>query len=167
MLRLDRVPGEPMKSRDVKIRQAEKKDLPAIIALLADDPLGQQREQVSHPLPTGYQEAFDEIADDPRQSLLVAESDGRIVGTLQLSVLPNLTYGGRRRAQVEGVRIAKSARGRGIGRALVEEAKALALSSGCHMLQLTTNRQRSEAVHFYERLGFVDSHHGLKLYLQD
>ncbi len=156
-----------MKPRDVKIRQARNEDLAAIVALLADDPLGQQREDPSDPLPNGYQEAFDEIEDDPGQTLLVAESGGRIVGTLQLSVLPNLTYGGRRRAQVEGVRIAKSARGLGIGRALIEEAKALAMTSGCHMLQLTANRQRPEAVHFYERLGFVDSHHGLKLYLQD
>ena len=156
-----------MKPRDVKIRQARNEDLAAIVALLADDPLGQQREDASDPLPSGYQQAFEEIEDDPGQSLLVAEFDGRIVGTLQLSVLPNLTYGGRRRAQVEGVRIARSARGLGIGRALIEEAKALAMSSGCHMLQLAANRQRPEAVHFYERLGFVDSHHGLKLYLQD
>jgi ribosomal protein S18 acetylase RimI-like enzyme len=156
-----------MKVQDARIRRAKKADLPAVIALLADDPLGRDREEASHPLPAGYHEAFDEIEDDPGQFLLVAETGGHIVGTLQLSILPNLTYGGRRRAQVEGVRIAKQARGLGIGRALVEEAKAIAIASGCHMLQLTTNRQRPEAVHFYERLGFVDSHHGLKLYLQD
>lgn len=156
-----------MERQEVEIREAVREDLPAIVALLADDPLGEQREVAADPLPPGYHQAFEEIEADPRQSLLVAEMGGRIVGTLQLSILPNLTYGGRRRAQVEGVRIAAEARGRGIGRALVERAKNTAIAAGCHMLQLTANRQRPQAVHFYERLGFVDSHHGLKLYLQD
>ncbi len=156
-----------MDQQDVVIRGARKEDLAAIVGLLADDLLGSDREAPRDPLPEAYHAAFGEIDSDPRQTLLVAEMDDRIVGTLQLSILPNLTYGGRRRAQVEGVRIASEARGRGIGRALMEHAKALAGEAGCHMLQLTTNRQRPQAARFYERLGFVDSHHGLKLYLQD
>lgn len=156
-----------MEDRPLKIRSARREDLPAIVALLADDPLGSGRETPSEPLPPGYYRAFEEIEADPRQHLLLAEQGGRIVGTLQLSLLPNLTYGGRRRAQVEGVRIATEARGQGIGRALMDRAKELAVTAGCHLLQLTTNRQRPQALHFYERLGFVDSHHGLKLYLQD
>ena len=156
-----------MDGGEVTIREARREDLPAVVALLADDPLAAGRETASEPLPPAYEKAFQEIEADPRQSLLVAELDARIVGTLQLSILPNLTYSGRRRAQVEGVRIASTARGRGIGRDLMEQAKARAIAAGCHMLQLTTNRQRPQAVHFYERLGFVDSHHGLKLYLQD
>jgi len=156
-----------MDQRDVTIREARRDDLAAIVHLLADDPLGSTRESLADPLPETYHRAFDEIDADPRQTLLVAEVAGRVVGTLQLSILPNLTYGGRRRAQVEGVRIASDARGSGIGRGLIEQAKRVAREADCHMLQLTTNRQRPQAVHFYERLGFVDSHHGLKLYLQD
>jgi len=156
-----------MDQPEIRIREARKEDLQAIVSLLADDPLGATREMAGDPLPEGYEQAFAEIETDPRQTLLVAEMGGRVVGTLQLSILPNLTYGGRRRAQVEGVRIATSARGGGIGRGLMDRAKQLARDAGCHMLQLTTNRQRPRAVHFYERLGFVDSHHGLKLYLQD
>ena len=156
-----------MGAPQITVREACRDDLAAIVALLADDPLGATREHAGEGLPAAYYEAFDEIEADPRQTLLVAELAGRVVGTLQLSILPNLTYGGRRRAQVEGVRIAADARGRGIGRGLMEHAKKLARDAHCHMLQLTTNRQRAQAVRFYERLGFVDSHHGLKLYLQD
>ena len=156
-----------MEQQHARIRRAVREDLPAVVDLLADDPLAQHRETTGDPLPEGYYDAFEEIEADPNQYLLVADIDGRIVGTLQLSILPNLTYGGRRRAQIEGVRIAAEARGRGIGRALVERAKAMAIAARCHMLQLTTNRQRPQAVRFYERLGFVDSHHGLKLYLQE
>lgn len=155
-----------MTDPSLTIRDARAEDLPAIVAMLADDPLGAGRERVAEPLPPAYYVAFEEIESDPRQRLLVAESDHTLVGTLQLSIIPNLTFGGRRRAQVEGVRIAGSARGRGVGRSLMEHAKAIAREQGCHLLQLTTNRQRPEAVRFYERLGFVDSHHGLKLYLQ-
>jgi GNAT superfamily N-acetyltransferase len=148
------------------IRDARAADLPAIVTMLADDPLGAGRERVAEPLPPAYHAAFEEIESDPRQRLLVAERDDTLVGTLQLSIIPNLTFGGRRRAQVEGVRIAEGARGQGVGRSLIEHAKGIAQDQGCHLLQLTTNRQRPEAVRFYERLGFVDSHHGLKLYLQ-
>jgi GNAT superfamily N-acetyltransferase len=155
-----------MSEASLVIRDARARDLPAIVALLADDPLAATRESATEPLPTAYYEAFEEIESDPRQMLLVAELGGSLVGTLQLSIIPNLTFEGRRRAQVEGVRIAASARGQGVGRSLIEHAKAIAGGHRCHLLQLTTNRQRPEAVRFYERLGFVDSHHGLKLYLQ-
>ena len=149
------------------IREAREDDLPAIVALLADDPIAAGRELPLDPLPDGYLAAYAEIRKDPRQTLLVALMEDRVVGTLQLSIIPNLTYEGRRRAQVEGVRIAQDFRGRGVGRRLIDQAKSLAIEARCHILQLTTNRQRPQALHFYERLGFVDSHHGLKLYLQD
>jgi GNAT superfamily N-acetyltransferase len=155
-----------MSEASLTIRGAHAADLPAIVAMLADDPLAASRESATEPLPPAYYEAFEEIESDPRQTLLVAEQDGSLLGTLQLSIIPNLTFEGRRRAQVEAVRIAASARGRGVGRSLIEHAKAIAGEHHCHLLQLTTNRQRPEAVRFYERLGFVDSHHGLKLYLQ-
>ena len=149
------------------IREAGEGDLTAIVELLADDPIAARRESALDPLPSAHRAAFAEIAADVRQTLLVAEMEGVVVGTLQLSIIPNLTYEGRRRAQVEGVRIAADRRGRGVGRQLLGRAKELAIEADCHILQLTTNRQRPQALHFYERLGFVDSHHGLKLYLQD
>ncbi|UCC13731.1 MAG: GNAT family N-acetyltransferase [Gammaproteobacteria bacterium] len=156
-----------MTDRSAIIREAVEEDLPAIVGLLAEDPIAAERESLIDPLPFAYRAAFAEISADSRQTLLVAEMDGVVVGTLQLSIIPNLTYEGRRRAQVEGVRIAMDRRGRGVGRHLMERAKEMAVEAGCHILQLTTNRQRPQALHFYERLGFVDSHHGLKLYLQD
>jgi GNAT superfamily N-acetyltransferase len=150
-----------------RIRAARASDLQAIVALLADDPLGSGREKTGDPLPDGYRQAFEEIQKSPSEHLLVAEAAGRVVGCLQLSFLPSLTFGGRRRAQVEGVRIAPEHRGEGIGRLMIGAVKDMARAAGCHIIQLTTNRQRPQALRFYEKLGFVDSHHGLKLYLQD
>lgn len=150
-----------------RVRAAQQADLQAIVRLLADDPLGMDRETPAEPLPEGYLQAFQEIQASPGEYLLVAESGGRVVGCLQLSLLPSLTFGGRRRAQIEGVRIAPAHRGEGIGRLMIEAVKRHAQEAGCHVIQLTTNRQRPQARRFYEKLGFVDSHHGLKLYLQD
>ena len=146
-------------------REARREDLPRLVALLADDPLGAGRELVADPLPAAYLEAFDEIDGDPNELQLVAERDGVVVGTLQLSVLPSLTRGGARRAQIEGVRVAREARGEGLGRALIEEALRLARERGCRLVQLTTDKQRPEALRFYESLGFSASHEGMKLAL--
>ena len=155
-----------MSDASLTIRNARVEDLPGIVAMLADDPLAAERECTTEPLPAAYFDAYEEIESDPGQTLLVAERGGALVGTLQLSIIPNLTFEGRRRAQVEGVRIAAGARGQGVGRNLIMHAREIAREHECHILQLTTNRQRPEAVRFYERLGFVDSHHGLKLFLQ-
>jgi len=148
------------------IRAAERADLEAIVRLLADDPLGKERETPAEPLPESYRLAFEEILASPAEHLIVADSGGRLVGCLQLSIMPSLTFGGSRRAQIEGVRIAPEHRGVGIGRLMIEAVKRMAQEAGCHIIQLTTNRQRPQARKFYEKLGFVDSHHGLKLYLQ-
>ena len=146
-------------------RAAARADLEAIVALLADDALGATREDPSVPLDPGYERAFASIASDPAHDLLIAERGEVLMGVLQLSVLPNLTYRGRPRAQIEGVRVSAAARGQGIGGALVEEAVRRAEAAGCHLVQLTTDKQRPEALRFYEGLGFVASHEGMKLRL--
>jgi len=146
------------------IRQATRRDLEAIVAMLADDPLGAQREDPRRPLPQAYVDAFAEIDGDAKQHLMVVAAGDNVLGVLQLTLIPYLTYRGRRRALVEGVRIAKVARGRGLGRRLMEWAIDAARREGCHLIQLTTDKRRPAALEFYRELGFVDSHEGMKLH---
>ena len=148
------------------LRLANTADLPRLVEMLADDALGAKRERYETPLPQGYEDAFDAIARDPNNELLVAEIDGRVIGMLQLTYLPSLTYQGRWRAMVEGVRVAREARSGGIGRQLLEHALERARRRDCHMVQLTTDKARPEALKFYEVLGFVASHEGMKLALE-
>ena len=150
---------------DPTIRPAQRSDVPRIVEMLADDPLGAKREEFADPLPQSYYQAFDAIAADPGQRLVVLEVDSEVHGTLQLGVIPYLTYRGGRRALIEAVRISKEGRGRGWGALLIEWAVDQARESGCHVVQLTTDKQRPEAQTFYERLGFKASHEGLKLHL--
>jgi len=135
--------------------------------MLADDPLGAARETASTPLPASYYAAFDAIAADANNELVVACLDGNVVGVLQLTFIPSLTYRGGWRALIEGVRVAAAVRGRGVGRALLEWAIARVRERGCHMAQLTTDKSRPEAKAFYESLGFVASHEGMKLRLRE
>lgn len=148
------------------IREATRHDVPSIVALLADDELGRHREEASAPLPEDYWSAYDVIASDPHNLLVVAEDGGEVVGTLQLTFIPYLTFRGGRRAQVEAVRTAASRRGAGLGRQLLEWAIAEAQQRGCHVIQLTTNAVRDDALRFYESLGFEATHRGMKRYLQ-
>ena len=145
-------------------RTAQREDVAAIVQLLADDPLGAKREHAEPPLPPSYYRAFAAIDEDPHNELLVAERDGRIIGVLQLTFIPNMTYQGSWRAQVEGVRVAAEARGAGLGRALLETAIERAREADCRLVQLTTDKQRAEAVRFYESLGFRATHEGMKLH---
>ncbi|MCG8466964.1 MAG: GNAT family N-acetyltransferase [Gemmatimonadetes bacterium] len=149
----------------VELRLAAEDDLPAIVALLADDPLGASRESSDAKVSDAYRAAFATISADDNHLLLVAESKDEVVGVLQLSFLPHLTYEGGWRAQIEGVRVAARLRSLGVGRAMFEEAIERARARGCHLVQLTTDRRRPDALAFYERLGFVASHDGLKLHL--
>lgn len=154
-----------MPTRSVRFRAAAADDLPAIVRLLADDPLGAERERVTDPLPRAYPDAFAAIAADPNNELIVADRDGAVVGVLQLTFVPSLTWQGRWRAMVEGVRVSAAARGGGVGQAMVEEAIRRARERGCHQLQLTTHKSRLDAHRFYERLGFRATHEGMKLTL--
>ena len=147
------------------IRRATRDDLPAIVHMLADDPLGATREADVAPLPGSYYEAFDAIDRDPNQELVVAESGGRVIGVLQITFIPYLTYQGSWRGLIEGVRVASDRRSGGIGRRLIEWCIDRARQRGCRMVQLTSDKSRRDAIRFYEGLGFVASHEGLKLRL--
>ncbi|MBT1687408.1 GNAT family N-acetyltransferase [Dawidia soli] len=150
----------------MNFRKATRTDLPAIVRLLAQDMLGQQREAYQDPLPTSYHEAFDRIDADPNQELIVVENaDREVIGTLQLTILPYLTYQGSSRALIEAVRVREDHRGGGIGGELLRWAIARARARGARMLQLTSDKQRVDAVRFYEKLGFKASHEGLKMFL--
>lgn len=147
----------------ILLRRATRDDIPSIVRLLADDPLGRHRERYEDPLPAAYYAAFARIDGDSRNKLIGAEIESRVVGTLQLTVLPYLTHQGGIRAQIEAVRVDHAYRSHGLGRYLFEWAIERAREMGCHMVQLTTNADRPDALRFYERLGFVASHAGMKL----
>ncbi|WP_111598103.1 GNAT family N-acetyltransferase [Chitinophaga skermanii] len=146
-------------------RLARKEDIEKIIEMLADDPLGATREKVTPIVGEKYIQAFERIQQNPFAELTVVELAGEIIGTFHLNFLQFLTYEGGLRAQIEAVRVATPYRGKGIGTAMFHYAIARAKEKGCHMLQLTTNKKRPGALKFYESLGFVDSHIGLKLLL--
>ena len=154
----------PVAGASVLLRRATAGDLPALVALLADDPLGASREEPDGDL-AAYRRAFDLIDADPAHLLVAAVVGDAVVGTLQLTFLPGLARRGALRAQLEAVRVAAGERSRGLGAAMVEWAVEEAGRRGCGLVQLTTDKSRSEAHRFYERLGFVASHEGLKLAL--
>jgi GNAT superfamily N-acetyltransferase len=149
----------------ITFRAARTEDLPELVRMLADDHLGARREAVATPLAAGYAEAFAAMEADPNNQLVVATLDGAVVGMLQLTFIPSLSYQGRWRALIEGVRVSSRVRSAGIGGALMQWAIERARRRGCGMVQLTTDRTREDALRFYERLGFVASHHGMKLHL--
>lgn len=147
----------------ISFRKAIAADLPAIIRLLADDALGQSREVVSDPVDARYADVFAAIEADGNQLLAVAaDEDGQIVGCLQLSFIPGLSRTGMWRGQIESVRIAASQRGSGLGSRMIEWAVERAAERGCGLVQLTSDKARPDAIRFYEKLGFVTSHEGLK-----
>jgi GNAT superfamily N-acetyltransferase len=148
-----------------EFREAREADLPSIVSLLANDPLGALREDSDASLSPAYWEAFEAISADPNHQLLVADLGGAVVGVLQLSFLPHLTYQGGWRAQIEGVRVSEEVRSGGVGQALLESAIDRARERGCHVVQLTTDRRRPRALQFYLKLGFEVTHDGLKLHL--
>ncbi len=146
-------------------RDATAQDLPAIIAMLMDDELGKLREDSNTPLDPAYLAAFEAIGRDPNQHLVVADRGGQVVGTFQLTFLPGLSHRGMWRGQIEAVRIASGERGSGLGKAMMEWAIGQCHARGCGQVQLTTDKRRHDAHRFYERLGFVASHEGMKLRL--
>ena len=150
---------------NMKFRKAVKKDIPFIVQMIANDKLGQLRGNYTDPLPEKYYDAFERINADANQELIVVENDqNSIIGTLQLSFIQYLTYQGGMRAQIETVRIREDLRGEGIGQKMFEWAIQRAKERNAHLLQLTTDKQRPEAVRFYEKLGFKASHEGMKMH---
>jgi GNAT superfamily N-acetyltransferase len=150
----------------MNVRSATINDLPSIVRMLADDFLGQQREDVSEPINESYVKAFREIDSDPNNELIVAEIDGNVIGTLQLTFTPSLSYRGSKRCTVESVRIDSSLRGKRIGREMMLWAIEHAKEKGCISMQLTSHSERIDAHRFYEQLGFSKSHVGMKLLLK-
>ncbi|MFJ4904322.1 GNAT family N-acetyltransferase [Streptomyces sp. NPDC093249] len=145
---------------DLEIRPTTAGDIPAIVAMLADDPLGAQRESPEDLTP--YLAAFEALADDPHQHLVVAVRGGQVVGTLQLTVIPGLSRRGTVRSIIEAVRVRADERGSGLGTRLIEWAVEESRRLGCKLVQLTSDVSRTDAHRFYERLGFEASHVGFK-----
>ena len=155
-----------LNNTDFIIRKAKEGDLPKIVKLLADDELGSNREYYKVLLPKNYNEAFQNILQDKNQELIVLENLNKdTIGTLQLTFIPYLTYRGGLRAQIEAVRIDKKFRGMGFGKKIFKWAIKRSIDKGAHLIQLTTDKLRPDAIKFYKALGFRDSHVGMKLHL--
>lgn len=146
---------------DLEVRAAVADDVPAIVGMLADDPLGAQRESPDDLAP--YLTALERLAADPNQHLVVAVREGRVVGTLQLTIIPGLSRRGSTRSIIEGVRVHADERGSGLGTQLIEWAIDESRRQNCQLVQLTSDATRTDAHRFYERLGFEASHVGFKL----
>lgn len=147
---------------DLTIRPARRDDVETLVALYVDDQFGATRDSVAEADRPLYTAALDRIAADPSTVLYVAERDGRVVGTFQLTITPGLAQRGMVRATIEAVRIERSLRGQGLGRAMMELAMAAARDRGATVMQLTSNAGRLDAHRFYETLGFAKSHVGFK-----
>ncbi len=149
----------------MKFRKATKEDVSKIVEMIADDDLGKTRENFKTPLPDEYLDAFDKINADKNQELIVVENESsEIIGTLQLTFIQYLTYRGGIRAQIEAVRIRKDKRGIGLGKIMFKWAINRAKERKAHLLQLTSDKKRPQAIKFYEDLGFKLSHEGMKLH---
>lgn len=165
----------------LQFRLAKRCDVRRIVEMLIDDTLGAGREQLADSVPEGYYAAFDAIDADPNNELIVAyigsteyndasvnhqNEEGDVIGVLQLTYIPSLSFQGGTRALIESVRVDTRYRSQGIGRQLMEWTLERARSHGCHLAQLTTHKSRTDAHRFYERMGFVTSHVGMKLPLK-
>ncbi|MGW2819948.1 N-acetyltransferase family protein [Streptomyces sp. NPDC001443] len=148
---------------DFDIRPATTDDIPAIVAMLADDPLGAQRESPDDLSP--YRTALERLSADPNQHLMVAVREGRVIGTLQLTIVPGLSHKGATRSIIEGVRVHADERGSGLGTRFIQWAVDESRRLDCQLVQLTSDSSRTDAHRFYERLGFTASHVGFKLRL--
>ncbi|MEU8530363.1 GNAT family N-acetyltransferase [Streptomyces sp. NPDC048629] len=148
------------------LRPAARPELPAVLALLADE--DRVVDPASVTVTEAYERAFAAISDDPRNEMLVlvdeADTEGTVLGCLQATYIPGLGKGGAERALLEAVRIRADRRGGGLGRELMRRAVERARDRGCALVQLTSNKQRTEAHRFYASLGFARSHDGFKLF---
>lgn len=148
-------------------RKAKREDVVEIVKMIANDKLGKLREDFKVPLPDKYYVAFENITKDDNQELIVLENEKKeVIGTLQLSFIQYLTYQGGIRAQIEAVRIREDERGKGIGEKMFKWAIERAKERDAHLIQLTTDKKRPEAVRFYEKLGFKATHEGMKLHFK-
>lgn len=149
----------------MKFRKASIKDVPNIVQMIADDALGSTREKYTIPLPQTYYDAYERIDSDQNQELTVVVNEkDEVIGVFQMTFIPYLTYQGGIRAQIEGVRVHKSYRNQGIGKTIFQWTIQRARERNAHLLQLTTDKQRPDAIRFYESLGFKASHEGMKMH---
>lgn len=151
----------------LKFREATEQDIPELIRMLVDDELGKLREDTTIPVSGPYLSAFEQINRDPNNELIVVQSEQRIAGMLQLTFIPYLTHRGSWRCLIEGVRINKDFRGRGLGTRFFEWAIGRATERECAIVQLTSDKRRHDAIRFYQRLGFKATHEGFKLKLNE
>lgn len=147
----------------LRYRVAKPADLENLVALLSNDPLGSKREDSTTPLNDAYTAALNAIEDDPNNELLVVELESSLVGMLQITFIPYLTHIGSWRCLIEAVRIHSDFRGQGIGEQMLKYAIKVAKDRGCSIVQLTSDKQRPDAIRFYEKLGFKATHEGFKL----
>ncbi|MBT4989904.1 MAG: GNAT family N-acetyltransferase [Rickettsiales bacterium] len=154
-----------MDKLQIKIRKASKEDVPDIVRIISDNPIGALREDFQENIPNSYYVAFDRIDQDINQLLVVAEIKSNIVGTLQISFISNMSVKGAYRALIEGMHVDSKYRGEGVGTFMMEWAINKARQKGCNIAQLTSNKERIDAHRFYSRLGFVATHEGFKLAL--
>ncbi len=145
----------------ISYKLASSSDIKRIVELLIDDDLGQTREDLSNMDP--YDKAFADIEKDPNQHLMLMLLDQKIIGTFHLTIIPSLGRTGSKRANIESVRIDKNFRGQKLGEQMINEAIRIAKENGAVLMQLTTDKSRTDAKRFYERLGFVASHEGMKM----
>lgn len=150
----------------LQFRLATKEDLLDIVQMLSDDRLGATREKMEDYLHDNYMKAFEKIVADPNQELTLVEINGEKVATFHLTFIQYLTYQGGLRAQVEAVRTHSTYRGQGIGTKVFEYIINRAKEKGCHLLQLTSDKRRPEALQFYESLGFTATHEGMKFKIE-
>ena len=151
--------------KDLTFRISTEQDLERIVEMLADDVLGSKRERNERPLPDSYIKAYKAITADPNNELVVACRGDEVIGVQQITFTPYITHQGGWRATIEGVRTSFSERGKGLGTELIRFAIQRAKDRGCHLVQLTTDKKREEALRFYESLGFTVTHEGLKMKL--
>ncbi len=151
---------------EINIREAKSSDLTSIILLLAKDPLGAHREDSTMPPNALYLKAWNKIFKDNNAEIFVVEDQGKVIGVAQIDYLQYLTYQGGRRAQIEGVRVHQEYRNKGIGKKLFQFLIEKARQNDCHLVQLTTDTTRPNALRFYESFGFVQSHIGMKLHFK-
>ncbi|GAA3116428.1 GNAT superfamily N-acetyltransferase [Kribbella aluminosa] len=148
---------------DLVIRRATAADVAPIVTMIADDQLGATRESTGDLTP--YLAAFEQIDADPNQLLVVAERNDEVIGTLQLTIIPGLSRRGSSRGLIEAVRVARPARGAGLGTTLIQWAVEESRTRGCALVQLTSDKSRTDAHRFYTSLGFANTHEGFKLKL--
>jgi ribosomal protein S18 acetylase RimI-like enzyme len=153
-----------MTKKYLLFRSATIDDVSTIVQMLSDDPLGSKRERFGTPLPESYLNAFNSINEDPNNELIMATIAAEIAGFMQITFIPYLTYQGGWRALIEGVRVNKKLRNQGIGKQMFQWAIDRAKKKNCHLIQLTTDKQRPDAIKFYESLGFHATHEGMKLH---